>query len=177
MIRFFDLFFSLVGLVITSPLLIVIYLLCWMDTGSPIFTQRRVGRFEKVFIIYKFRTMTLQARSLPTHNSDKAWVTLLGGFLRRAKLDELPQLFNVLVGEMSLVGPRPGLPDHLELTSARRKLDIFSIRPGITGPAQNDGIDMSQPEALALRDAEWHRNMTLSSYFKYLFKTFLKIII
>jgi lipopolysaccharide/colanic/teichoic acid biosynthesis glycosyltransferase len=100
-------------------------------------------------------------------------VTVIGAFLRRSKLDELPQLWNVLRGDMSLVGPRPGLPGQHELVRARESEGVFSARPGITGLAQLRGIDMSTPELLALTDAEMLRRLNLKSYFAYIFQTVL----
>lgn len=171
MIRVLDIFISLVGLILFLPVLTIVYVICWFDTGYPIFAQRRLGQNESIFTIYKFRTMCMQAESLPTHDSDKTWITSLGGFLRRTKLDELPQLVNVLLGQMSLVGPRPGLPDHEALILARREFGIYDVRPGITGPAQIEGINMSRPVELARRDMEWLENVSVSRYFGYLLKT------
>jgi lipopolysaccharide/colanic/teichoic acid biosynthesis glycosyltransferase len=111
--------------------------------------------------------------SLATHLASSHTITPLGRFLRRTKLDELPQLWNVLKGEMSLVGPRPGLPNQPELTVAREKLGIFKVRPGITGLPQINGIDMSTPELLAQTDARMIAEMSVCNYFKYIFLTVL----
>ena len=112
--------------------------------------------------------MKPETRSVGTHEVNPDQVTAWGSLLRRFKLDELPQLWNVLKGEMSLVGPRPCLSNQTELVAARRKLSVFCVRPGITGLAQIQGIDMSTPELLAKTDAEMVRTMSLGKYFKYI---------
>jgi lipopolysaccharide/colanic/teichoic acid biosynthesis glycosyltransferase len=109
--------------------------------------------------------------SVATHLANSHSITRLGYFLRRTKLDELPQLLNVLRGDMSLVGPRPGLPNQSELTLVREELGVFSVRPGITGLAQVSGIDMSTPELLAQTDAEMISQMSVHNYFKYILLT------
>jgi lipopolysaccharide/colanic/teichoic acid biosynthesis glycosyltransferase len=135
MIRFFDLFFSALGLLLGWPALLLIALIGMWDTGSPIFRQQRVGRFQKPFILLKFRTMRPGTASVATHLVSNSAVTPFGRFLRRTKLDELPQLWNVLKGEMSLVGPRPCLFNQHELIEARVRKGVFNARPGITGLA------------------------------------------
>jgi lipopolysaccharide/colanic/teichoic acid biosynthesis glycosyltransferase len=141
------------------------------DTGSPIFCQERVGINKKPFTLVKFRTMSVDAESVASHLASSASITKVGYFLRKTKLDELPQLWNVLKGEMSLVGPRPGLFNQLELTVARDKAGVFSVRPGITGLAQVSNIDMSTPELLAITDAQMINEMSFGNYFKYILKT------
>jgi lipopolysaccharide/colanic/teichoic acid biosynthesis glycosyltransferase len=171
MIRLLDLVFSLLGLVCGSPVLLVIYLIGLFDTGSPIFRQERVGRNKKPFVLVKFRTMSVDTASVASHLASTASITKLGGFLRRTKLDELPQLWNVLKGEMSLVGPRPGLFNQTELTQARDAKGVFAVRPGITGLAQISDIDMSTPELLAETDAKMIQSLSLKLYFSYIIKT------
>ena len=171
MLRALDFLLSALGLLVASPLLVILAVAGLFDTGSPLFRQMRVGRDEKIFTLIKFRTMKPETRSAGTHEVDSAQVTAWGRFLRKLKIDELPQLWNVLRGEMSLVGPRPCLPCQNELIQARRKLKVFSARPGITGLAQIKGIDMSTPELLAKTDAEMIRTMSLGSYFKYIILT------
>ena len=109
MIRLIDIALSAIGLLVLWPLLLVLYAAGYMDTGAPLFRQVRVGRDRKPFTLIKFRTMRPDTQSVATHLTDASAVTPLGRFLRRTKLDELPQLWNVLKGEMSLVGPRPCL--------------------------------------------------------------------
>ena len=168
----FDIILSLFGLIALSPLLLVILLLsCLFQPGSPLYLQQRVGRDEKLFTLIKFRTMKPETRSVGTHEVNPVQVTAWGRFLRRLKLDELPQLWNVLKGEMSLVGPRPCLHIQTPLIAARKKISVFSVRPGITGLAQIQGIDMSTPDLLAKTDAEMIRTMSIGNYFKYIVLT------
>jgi O-antigen biosynthesis protein WbqP len=173
LIRILDFSFSLFGLVLGSPVLLVIYLVGLFDTGSPLFKQERVGRNKKLFILIKFRTMSVDTASVASHLASTASITKMGGFLRKTKLDELPQLWNVLKGEMSLVGPRPGLFNQEELTKAREVEGVFLVSPGITGLAQVNNIDMSTPKLLAKTDAKMINEMSLNNYFKYIFQTVL----
>ena len=171
MIRFLDLTFSLIGLIIGLPVLLIIFIVGLFDTGSPLFIQERVGRNQKPFKLVKFRTMSKDTASVASHLASTASITKLGGFLRRTKLDELPQLWNVLIGDMSLVGPRPNLFNQAELIKARAAKQVYAVRPGITGLAQVNEIDMSIPELLAKTDKEMIDTLSLSSYFKYILQT------
>jgi O-antigen biosynthesis protein WbqP len=171
LIRILDFSFSLLGLVLGSPVLLIIYFVGLFDTGSPVFKQERVGRNKKPFILIKFRTMSVDTASVASHLSSTASITKMGGFLRKTKLDELPQLWNVLIGDMSLVGPRPGLFNQEELTAAREDDGVFLVRPGITGLAQVSDIDMSTPELLAKTDANMIKEMSLANYFKFILQT------
>lgn len=171
MIRLLDFLLALFGLIVTFPFLVIIFIIGLFDTGSPIFTQERVGRNKKTFTLVKFRTMKVETASVASHLASSASITPLGGFLRKTKLDELPQLWNVLKGEMSLVGPRPGLFNQEELTVARDKQKVFDVRPGITGLSQVNEIDMSTPELLAKTDREMIDSMSIGNYFKYIFMT------
>jgi lipopolysaccharide/colanic/teichoic acid biosynthesis glycosyltransferase len=171
MIRLFDFFFALMGLVFGFPILVILYLIGLFDTGSPLFFQERVGRHQKPFTLVKFRTMKVDTASVATHLASASAITPFGAFLRKTKLDELPQLWNVLKGEMSLVGPRPGLFNQQELLDARSGLGVYAVRPGITGLAQVNEIDMSTPQLLAETDAKMIATLTLSDYFKYIFMT------
>lgn len=173
MIRCLDIFFSLLGLVLGAPVLLLLLVIGFFDTGSPLFRQERVGRNLKPFTLVKFRTMSVDTASVATHLASASNVTPFGRFLRRTKLDELPQLWNVLKGEMSLVGPRPGLFNQTELTEARSSKGVFDVRPGITGLAQVNGVDMSTPEHLAEVDAEMIRGLSLASYFRFIVLTVL----
>ena len=176
MIRFFDILFSLLGLVFLSPLLILLWFIGLLDNGSPLFVQKRVGRNLKYFLLIKFRTMPIKTRSAGTHLIKDIKLTSLGYFLRRTKLDEIPQLFNVLLGNMSLVGPRPCLLNQRKLISARKRRGIFNVRPGITGLAQISGINMKTPTFLAKTDLIMIRKMSLFNYFYYILRTILTII-
>ena len=171
MIRFLDFLLSLFGIIITAPLFLILYVIGLFDTGSPIFTQKRVGRQEKPFTLIKFRTMKVDTASVASHLASSASITKMGQFLRKTKLDELPQLWNVLKGEMSLVGPRPGLFNQEELTKERDERGVYSVRPGITGLAQINEIDMSTPKLLAETDRKMIDSLNLPSYFKYIFLT------
>ena len=173
MIRFLDILLSSMGLFVLFPLLITIYIIALLDTGAPLYRQERVGRYKQPFILIKFRTMRRNTISVASHLADATAITRLGHFLRRNKLDEIPQFWNVLRGEMSLVGPRPGLRNQSDLTAAREKLDVFAVCPGITGLAQINDIDMSTPELLAETDARMISEMSVRNYFKYIFLTFI----
>lgn len=173
MTRILDVTFSLLGLILGMPLLAVLLLLGFLDNGSPLFRQVRVGRFQQPFTLVKFRTMRPHTASVATHLANPADITPLGRFLRRTKLDELPQLWNVLRGEMSLVGPRPCLFNQTELIAERAKRGVFDARPGITGLAQINGIDMSTPVRLAEVDQQMLATLTVSSYLKYIVMTAL----
>jgi lipopolysaccharide/colanic/teichoic acid biosynthesis glycosyltransferase len=173
MIRTLDLIFSLLGLILASPFLLILFIISLFDTGSPLFKQERVGLNKKPFILIKFRTMKVDTASVATHLANSSSITPFGRLLRKTKLDELPQLWNVLTGDMSLVGPRPGLFNQKELTQARSAKNVYSMRPGITGLAQVNKIDMSTPELLAKTDKEMIDNLTLRLYFKYILMTII----
>lgn len=171
LIRFFDFVFALFGLVAGAPIFAVLTVIGCFDTGSPIFRQERVGRNLKPFTLVKFRTMRMDTASVASHLACASSVTPFGHFLRKTKLDELPQLWNVLKGEMSLVGPRPGLFNQEELIEVRERYGVFDVTPGITGLSQVNEIDMSTPELLAESDAKMIAEMSLKNYFKYIFLT------
>ena len=171
LIRALDILFSLFGLIFGSPVFLFIAILGYFDTKSPIFRQERVGREKKPFILVKFRTMKPDTASVATHLASASAITPFGNFLRRTKLDELPQLWNVLKGEMSLVGPRPCLFNQQELINEREKRGVYAVRPGITGLAQVNEIDMSTPELLAETDAQMIKDLTIGKYFSYIIQT------
>lgn len=171
MIRFFDVLFSLLGLVVGSPVLLILTLIGFFDTGAPVFRQKRVGRHQRPFTLVKFRTMKKDTASVASHLASTDSITPFGHFLRRTKLDELPQLWNVLKGDMSLVGPRPGLFNQEELTAERAKRGVFDVRPGVTGLAQISNIDMSVPKLLAETDQRMIKEMTITHYFRYIILT------
>ncbi|QSP94467.1 sugar transferase [Marinobacter salinisoli] len=171
MIRIFDFLFALIGLTFGFPLLLLLLFVGFFDTGSPIFRQERVGRDKRPFTLVKFRTMAKETASVASHLASPSSVTSFGRFLRRTKLDELPQLWNVLKGEMSLVGPRPCLFNQEALIQERETRGVLDARPGITGLAQVNGIDMSTPRLLAETDQKMLENLTVSAYFKYILMT------
>ncbi|MRJ42981.1 MULTISPECIES: sugar transferase [Idiomarina] len=171
MLRIFDFTFALLGLVFGFPVLLIVYVLGFFDTGSPLFWQERVGRNKKPFTLVKFRTMKVDTSSVASHLASTASITRIGGFLRKSKLDELPQLWNVLTGEMSLVGPRPNLFNQVELIAERDARHVYSVRPGITGLAQVNEIDMSTPKLLAETDAKMITDMSIRTYFRFILQT------
>lgn len=162
--RFFDVSISYILLLICYIPMIIIALMIKISDGGPvIFKQTRVGKNGRLFVCYKFRTMRCDApREVPTKdflNADE-YITSLGGFLRRTSLDELPQLFNVLAGEMSLVGPRPLIPSEKDMHVLRKKLGVYSARPGITGLAQVCGRDRLDDFRKAECDSIYVENMS-----------------
>ena len=171
MIRLLDFAFALLGLMLGLPVLLLLVIIGLYDTGSPIFRQQRVGRNKRPFTLVKFRTMKKDTASVASHLASASSITPFGRFLRRTKLDELPQLWNVLKGEMSLVGPRPCLFNQEELVAQREQRGVLAARPGITGLAQVNGIDMSTPELLAEMDQKMLNSLTAGAYFKYIFMT------
>lgn len=171
MLRLLDFVLAAIGLLVTLPLMSVLMVIGLFDTGAPLFRQVRVGRHQRPFTLVKFRTMKTDTQSVATHLANPSAVTKLGAFLRRTKLDELPQLWNVLKGEMSLVGPRPCLFNQVELIAERAKRGVFDVRPGITGLAQVQGIDMSTPQLLAETDARMLDSLDMVAYFQYILKT------
>jgi lipopolysaccharide/colanic/teichoic acid biosynthesis glycosyltransferase len=166
-----DILASFAGLIILSPLIIGIATILFIEHQRPFFIQTRVGRNQSHFKLVKFRSMSPNTANLPTHEISAELITRTGKYIRRTKLDELPQLWNVLKGEMSLVGPRPCLPNQEELIKERESLDVFKLRPGITGPAQVKNIDMSVPKKLAIEDSQMVGKLQASNYFKFVLMT------
>ncbi|MDB9820449.1 sugar transferase [bacterium] len=171
LIRIVDFFAALFGLILLSPIILIIALILFIEHRKPFFIQERVGKDQKPFTLIKFRSMSPKAANLPTHEISADLITKTGKFIRATKLDELPQLWNVLKGEMSLVGPRPCLPTQEELIQERESRKVFSLRPGITGPAQVQNIDMSTPMKLAIEDSKMVGNLKVSDYLKYVLLT------
>ena len=171
MSRIFDILFSFFGLVLLSPVLIVLVVIGYFDTGYPIFRQERVGKGKQPFRLMKFRTMHVNTPSVATHLASASSITPFGSFLRKSKLDELPQLWNVFIGDMSLVGPRPNLFKQEELINERDSHGVYVVRPGITGLAQINKIDMSTPQLLAETDAKMIQELNTLAYLKYIFLT------
>ena len=172
-IRTLDILFSLAGILLALPILLIVAILGLIDNGSPIFFQSRVGKNQKSFTLIKFRTMASNTLSVGTHLVDSSSITSLGKFLRKTKLDELPQLFNVLAGQMSLVGPRPCLPNQSRLIGERDKRGVFEVPPGITGLAQVNEVDMSTPRKLAIYDQRMIQRMNLKLYSQLIIATVL----
>jgi O-antigen biosynthesis protein WbqP len=171
--RVFEVCFSAVALVVcVLPLAVLCIVIRLGSKGSPIFSQTRVGRHERPFQCLKLRTMFQGTGDKPSHAVSEQQITPIGRVLRKLKLDELPQLWNVLAGDLSLVGPRPCLPSQHELIAARRAGNVFSVRPGITGLAQVHKIDMSNPERLARIDIDYVNSQSLWGDIKILLATF-----
>lgn len=171
LIRTLDLLLAFFGLLATFPILLIVTLIGYFDTGSPIFIQERVGKNKRPFKLIKFRTMSVDTKSVASHLASTASITQLGAFLRKTKIDELPQLINVLKGEMSFVGPRPNLFNQEELIAERDKRGVYEALPGITGLAQVNTIDMSTPKLLAETDQKMLETLTIKNYFKYIIMT------
>lgn len=171
MIRLFDYLSALIGLVILWPVFLLVFIFGLFDTGSPIFIQERVGRNKRPFKLIKFRTMSIETKSVASHLAKNSSITMLGGFLRKTKIDELPQLINVVKGEMSLVGPRPNLFNQEDLIRERDALGVYDVLPGVTGLAQVQNIDMSTPKLLAETDKQMIDTLTTKDYFKYILMT------
>lgn len=156
--RLTDIFISVSALLGFAPLLAIIAVLIKLDSNGPvIFKQRRVGQDGEFFEIYKFRTMRIGTPDLPTDQMLKleSPITRVGSFLRKTSLDELPQLFNVLAGQMSLVGPRPALYNQVELTEKRKSEGVLRFPPGITGWAQVNGRD-ELPDDVKVKADKWY---------------------
>ncbi|MBB1314952.1 sugar transferase [Aliivibrio sp. SR45-2] len=171
MIRSIDFLAACLGLLFLWPILLIVVIIGLFDTGSPIFVQERVGRNKKSFKLIKFRTMSVETKSVASHLANHSSITKLGAFLRKTKIDELPQLINVAKGEMSLVGPRPNLFNQKELIKERDTLGVYDVLPGVTGLAQVQNIDMSTPELLAKTDKIMIDSLTIKLYFKYIIMT------
>ena len=164
--RTFDVLAAGIGVLLLAPLLLLVSLLVLLGSpGGVFFRQARVGLRGREFLLLKFRSMRPGSESAGqiTVGRRDPRITGVGHILRRTKLDELPQLWNVLRGDMSFVGPRPCLPSQVELVAARRALGLHAIRPGITGVAQVAGLDMSDPQRLAAADAEYLKTMSLGT--------------
>lgn len=173
--RAFDVVASAFGLVIAAaPLAVMAVAIRLTSEGPALFRQRRVGREEKPFVCLKLRTMHVGTPSVPTHEAPVASVTALGAVLRRTKLDELPQLWNVLRGDMSLVGPRPCLVNQHALIAERRRRGVFALRPGVTGLAQVNDVDMSDPARCAEYDARYMADTGMARDLSILFRTFVR---
>lgn len=172
--RFFDLFISAAALLVLSPLFLVASLAVLLDDGAPIiYRQERVGRGNKIFTIYKFRTMKNGTRIAATNDLAQAGecTTRVGAFLRRTSIDELPQLVNIVNGDMSLVGPRPLIAQETEIRALRESYGVYSVRPGLTGLAQINGRDCVGIEEKAALDRRYVSERTLSLDARILFKT------
>lgn len=173
--RFFDIFLSFLTIIVFSPLFIIISILVKCSSKGPIFfKQKRIGKNKKTFYILKFRTMRIDTpKDTPTHlleNSD-AYITKVGKFLRKTSLDEIPQAFNIFVGQMSVVGPRPALWNQNDLIKERDKYFANDIKPGLSGWAQCNGRDTLPIEEKAKLDGEYVERFNVWLDIKIIFKT------
>lgn len=172
--RTVDICLAAVALLPSALVILVVAIIIRLTSPGPaIFRQLRVGRHEATFTCLKLRTMRRDAPNAPSHEVGASAVTPIGQLLRRTKIDELPQLWNILVGEMSFVGPRPCLPSQTALVAARRAFGLYSIRPGITGVSQVAGVDMSDPDKLATLDATYLNDMSLGADMQLILATLL----
>lgn len=160
--RFFDLLLSLIGLVLLSPLFLILVIAIKLDSRGPIFfKQKRVGIHKSHFNILKFRTMRIDTpKDTPTHllNNPDKYITRVGSFLRKTSLDELPQIINIIKGEMSIIGPRPALWNQFDLIEERDKYGAKDVPVGLTGWAQINGRDELEISAKAKLDGEYVNN-------------------
>ncbi len=177
--RVFDFTVSLLMLIVLFPFFLIIGLIIYIDAGRPvIFRQERVGKDNELFLIYKFRTMKTETLNVPTaqlENVDEV-INKSGRFLRKTSLDELPQLLNILKGEMSFVGPRPLIPQEDNIRKLRAQYNVFSVKPGMTGLAQVNGRDNITDEEKALFDKEYVENRSFLLDMKILFKTVIVVL-
>jgi O-antigen biosynthesis protein WbqP len=176
--RAFDVILSFVLLILfAGPLLIIALVIRWTSQGPAIHWSKRVGKNNKLFLMPKFRSMTLDTPQVATHllTTSKSYITPVGQFLRKTSLDELPQIWSVLRGEMSFVGPRPALFNQDDLVALRTQYGIERLRPGVTGWAQVNGRDeLSIPDKVQF-DKEYLERHTMSLDLKILFLTFAKV--
>ena len=177
--RFFDFICSLLAIILLSPVLLLLSMVILIDSGRPIvFRQKRVGLNNQLFDIRKFRTMKQGTRNAPTADLKEFdhCVTRCGRFLRKTSLDELPQLFNILRGEMSFVGPRPLIPEEEEIRSLREASGVYRMRPGVTGLAQVNGRDLLTAEQKVAYDAYYVEHHTLFMDIRILFQTIAAVL-
>ena len=177
--RIFDFTVSLLMIILLSPLMLIIGLIILIDDGAPvIFKQYRVGKDNKLFYIYKFRTMRKNTRNVATNELEESdtMITRSGKLLRKTSLDELPQLFNILSGKMSFVGPRPLIPEEKEIRILRAEYNVYSVRPGMTGLAQVNGRDVLTYQQKAELDKEYVENRSLFGDLVILFKTVFVVL-
>lgn len=177
--RLFDFFMSLIAIIILSPVILIVALAVKFTSPGPmLFKQRRIGKDNIEFKIYKFRTMRIDTPNVPTHllENPEQWITPIGKFLRKTSLDELPQLFNILKGEMSIVGPRPALYNQLDLKEMRTQVGVHKLVPGLTGWAQINGRDEIPLSLKVNLDKEYLDRMSFLFDIKIIFMTVLSVL-
>ena len=178
--RIFDLVLSIIGLLVLSPIMLIVAAAVKLDSKGPVFfKQERVGLHKRPFKMYKFRSMyTETPKDMPTHMLQDAnrFITPVGGFIRKTSLDELPQLFNIAMGDMSIIGPRPALYNQYDLIEERDKYGANDVRPGLTGWAQINGRDELPIDVKARYDGEYCKNISFVFDLKCFFGTIGKVI-
>ncbi len=178
MIKIIDFLLALCLIIILFIPSLLLAITIKLNSKGPIFhISKRVGLNKKIFKMYKFRTMYIDTPDLATHllKEPNKYITKFGKFLRKSSLDEIPQLYNIINGDMSFVGPRPALFNQYDLINLRERLSVFTIKPGITGLAQINGRDNLSIDQKVIFDKEFLQNYSLSQYFKILFLTLLYI--
>lgn len=176
--RCFDLISSLIGIILFSPILLLLALIIKVTSPGPIlFKQRRIGKDNQEFMIYKFRTMRIDTPNVATHllKNPEQYITPIGKFMRKTSLDELPQLFNILKGEMSVVGPRPALYNQYDLIEMRTNANVHTVRPGLTGLAQVSGRDELENEQKVHFDQQYVQKQSFFFDLKLIFLTVVKV--
>lgn len=177
--RFYDIVLSFIGLIVLSPLFLILIILIKLDSKGPIlFKQKRIGRNKKHFYILKFRTMRIDTpKDTPTHmlENPQQWITKVGKFLRKTSLDEIPQIINILKGDMSIIGPRPALWNQFDLIEERDKYDVHKLYPGLTGYAQINGRDELPIHEKAKLDGFYVEHISLWFDIKIFFGTIISI--
>ena len=178
--RIIDFFISLIGLIVLSPIFFLLSLCIKLDTKGPIlFCQERTGKDNSSFYIYKFRTMRIDTpKDIPTHllENPEQYITRMGKFLRKTSLDELPQLLNIVKGDMAIVGPRPSLTNQYDLNELRDQNGASSVRPGLTGLAQISGRDELPIPIKADLDGQYVKRITFIGDLSLFFKTFTSVL-
>ncbi|WP_297712623.1 sugar transferase [Clostridium sp.] len=177
--RLFDFFMSLIAIIILSPAILIVALAVkFTSPGHILFKQRRIGKDNVEFEIYKFRTMRIDTPNVPTHllENPQQWITPIGKFLRKTSLDELPQLFNILKGEMSIVGPRPALYNQLDLKEMRTEVGVHKLLPGLTGWAQINGRDEIPLKLKVKLDEEYLDRKSFFFDIKIIFMTVVSVL-
>lgn len=178
--RLIDIVLSGLGILILSPVLLILVIVIKLDSPGPVFfKQKRVGIYKKHFNILKFRTMRIDTpKDTPTHllENPQQWITKVGGFLRKTSLDELPQIFNIFVGDMSIIGPRPALWNQYDLIEERDKYGANDVLPGLTGWAQINGRDELEIPIKARLDGEYVEKMSLGFDIKCFFGTVVSVL-
>lgn len=177
--RLFDFVMSLMGIIVLSPIILIVALAVKLTSPGPmLFKQRRIGKNNNEFQIYKFRTMRIDTPNVPTHllENPEQWITPVGKFLRKTSLDELPQLFNILKGEMSIVGPRPALYNQIDLKEMRTEAGVHKLVPGLTGWAQINGRDEIPLSLKVKLDKEYLEKKNFFFDIKIIFMTVLSVL-